>query len=183
MCLTVPRVDFCLHLAVLLREEHFGLRAQYWSYIALNTTWYPWWEHAAYPAELLLEGYFNHETAQCWGYNSRQEISDENMMHIKSPFDWRDVLPSSTFRLRRFLVSSPRIPGFTCFLLQWPFCLLSSTFSVKCPHQKENMIHQKTNVHERTGFNKNDIIIIGQKNLICPPVAALATSSKQPLLL
>lgn len=74
-----------------------------------------WWEHAAYPAELLLEGCFNHETAQCWSYNSRQGITDEYMLHIKSPFDWRDDLPSSTFTLTYFLLSSPRSFGFAYF--------------------------------------------------------------------
>lgn len=72
--------------------------AQYWSYTALNMSQYQWWEHAAYPAELLLEGCFNHETAWCWSYNSRQGISDETMLHIKSP-----AFPSSTFTLRHFL--------------------------------------------------------------------------------
>lgn len=80
LCLSVQRVDFCLDLAVLLMES----AAQYWSYIAQNMTRYQWWEHAAHVAELLLEGCFNHETSHCWSYNPRQEIKDENMMHIKS---------------------------------------------------------------------------------------------------
>lgn len=124
-------------------------------------TRYQRWEHAAYPAELLLEGCFNHETAQWPSYNSRQGISDENMMHIKSPFDWRDALPGSTFALAHFLVSSPGFLGFARVHCGSTAEAILPSFQYIFREMSSGTQNgwEQTSMHKRTGSVKNDTII------------------------
>ena len=139
-------------------------------------TRYQWWDHAAYPAELLLEGCFNHETAQRRSSNSRQGISDENMMHIKSPFDWRDALPGSAFTLTHFLVSSPGILGLArvhcCSTAEAILPSFRYIFSEMSSGAQNGW--EQTSMHKRTGSEKNDTIIEQKiKFFLHPPIASV----------